>query len=473
MPALGFHHTKVHAKGSPNPTPSHAVAQLVDRGNSTKCRLRTCLGFPKRTTIARKLSLSFGNAKLTWIPIPKREGTTSAHDYEQGASTAARPAHNMPSGSDVKAPSLVAQSSDTHFPQKGRNPASSIFLVGATLPGVDDASSISSLQESSNMTLAQSKLTISTHDGQDCSFKPFRIEYENQRQDDPPAAEIGALSLGLTNEPVNEIASHLVNHGIANLSGQLNYESFGEHPIITGGSSDVYEGYLFSGEAVAVKVLRFVVQGMSEDSKQMQDTARELHTWSKCDHPNVLPLWGLVTFRGRIGMCIGICEGLTYLHEKGIIHGDLKGANVLVSNIGVPVLTDFGNSSLENQTLKFTQMASGSAFSLRWSAPEFMTHNGHSMRTESSDVYALGMTVYEVFTGNFPYHGETELSVIMLVAMKKATPKRPCCIPCGHKGWDKLWALLERCWSWEPSERPRVTEVKETLQKLEDDSAAQ
>lgn len=85
-----------------------------------------------------------------------------------------------------------------------------------------------------------------------------------------------------------------------------------------------------------------------------------------------------------------ICEGLVYLHEKGIVQGDLKGVNILVSSDGTPMLTDFGNASLGESTISFTG-TSGSNFSLRWTAPEMLGESGTPSR--AADVYALGMTI--------------------------------------------------------------------------------
>ncbi|KAH7322151.1 kinase-like domain-containing protein [Rhizoctonia solani] len=306
----------------------------------------------------------------------------------------------------------------------------------------------------------------------------------------PPATSETDL---LGNAPISrqmtaaEVVSHLVKHGITDLSETLDYTTFDEHPVVTGGSSDIYRGQLKSGADVAVKVLRFVVQSFSEASENIRDAARELHTWSKCDHPNVLPLRGLVNFRSRIGMvspwmsegtmpcyikanpkanrhnlCIQICEGLSYLHEKGVIQ-----ANVLVSEDGIPVLTDFGNSTLKDRTLKFTQVGNDSAFTVRWSAPEFIKDSGLSLRTKASDIYALGMVyIYEAIVGKIPYYGETELQVIIMVAMKKAPPQRPDWIRSGHESGDKLWDLLTRCWSWEPEARPSVTEVTSIIRTI-------
>ncbi|KAF8596589.1 kinase-like protein, partial [Ceratobasidium sp. AG-I] len=141
---------------------------------------------------------------------------------------------------------------------------------------------------------------------------------------------------------------------------------------------------------------------------------RELHTWSKCQNPNVIQLLGLVEFHDQIGMVsnwvengtlpmylrkhpevdrcqmsTGICKGLVYLHASNIIHADLKGSNVLISNEGTPMLTDFGNAILQETTLQFTATSTKCAFSARWAAPELINENGtHSLAT---DVYALGM----------------------------------------------------------------------------------
>ncbi|EUC60961.1 tyrosine kinase domain protein [Rhizoctonia solani AG-3 Rhs1AP] len=209
-----------------------------------------------------------------------------------------------------------------------------------------------------------------------------------------------------------EVVSHLVAHGCRDLSSELDLASFDEYPSSHGGLSDVYQGQLLNGTKIAVKVLRVSTDTLNQDPKHLkvspnpqiwyphtnlqvtaQHAARELHTWGRCTHPNVIQLLGLAIFRGRIGMvspwmehgslphylkkvpgvnqfdmCVRICEGLAYLHQIGIIHGDLKGANVLVSDRGIPVFTDFGNSLLTDRTIFFTQTTSSPSFTVRWSA---------------------------------------------------------------------------------------------------------
>ncbi|KAF8596587.1 kinase-like protein, partial [Ceratobasidium sp. AG-I] len=138
----------------------------------------------------------------------------------------------------------------------------------------------------------------------------------------------------------------------------------------------------------------------------------ELYTWSKCQHENVHRLLGFVEFHDQIGMVsywmqngslpgylesnpqadrcrmsTKICEGLAYLHSIDIIHGDLKGPNVLISDNGTPMLTDFGNAILK-ENMPLTATTTKYALSERWAAPEVVNHNLHS---RAADVYALGM----------------------------------------------------------------------------------
>ncbi|KAG9111308.1 hypothetical protein FRC07_008064 [Ceratobasidium sp. 392] len=175
----------------------------------------------------------------------------------------------------------------------------------------------------------------------------------------------------------SEIIAHLGSRNCPDLSDQLDEELCSRHPLSNGGYGDVYRGSLKSGESVALK--------------SMIDTARELYTWSKCQHAHVAKLLGLAMFRNQIAMvspwmengsmmsyiernpsadrcqlCAQVAEGLTYLHHIDLIHGDVKAANVLISDQGVAMLTDFGNSILKLSTLRFAGTDTGCKISVRW-----------------------------------------------------------------------------------------------------------
>ncbi|KAF8608179.1 kinase-like protein [Ceratobasidium sp. AG-I] len=151
---------------------------------------------------------------------------------------------------------------------------------------------------------------------------------------------------------------------------------------------------------------------MDSDSQRER---RELHTWSKCDHPGVLPLLRMAMFQGRIAMVsplmsngrldrriahnpfidrielsIQIAEALAYLHEKGIIHGHVKAANILVSKDCQIKVADFGNAVASPRALEITPMSS--SCSMRWAAPEILDTSDVE-NTLPADLYALGITI--------------------------------------------------------------------------------
>ncbi|CUA71091.1 Tyrosine-protein kinase SPK-1 [Girardia tigrina] [Rhizoctonia solani] len=239
-----------------------------------------------------------------------------------------------------------------------------------------------------------------------------------------------------------EVMSSLVDHGCTDLTSTINPSTFDEHPISYGGFGDVYRGRLVDETLIAVKILRIPTNNTSWRSEP------------------------LIT--SRLSQSVQICEGLSYLHQIGIVHGDLRASNILVSHDGAPLLFDFGNSWLANQTMNFTRTGRGLPMSLRWAAPELIEES--NPQNEKSDVYALGMTLYEVMTSQLPYYGKSDVLVILLVVQKREPPERPESIPDGHETMDKLWELLLRCWSFEPMTRPSAVEVAETMKLLRADA---
>ncbi|KAG8713418.1 hypothetical protein FRC08_013280, partial [Ceratobasidium sp. 394] len=165
----------------------------------------------------------------------------------------------------------------------------------------------------------------------------------------------------------------------------------------------------------------------------------------------------------RFELCIQIADGLAYLHSIGIIHGDLKGANVLISKAGTAALIDFGNAALGESTLQFTQTGSNNFISARWAAPELFTGGKHNA---ASDVYALGMTILEAFTGKVPYFGRADPAVMITAVVHKKVPDRPQEIPTNVVWGDMLWDLLVNCWRYIPSERPAAHDVCRHLKEI-------
>ena len=105
-----------------------------------------------------------------------------------------------------------------------------------------------------------------------------------------------------------------------------------------------------------------------------------------------------------------ICNGLSYAHRQGLLHRDVKPANVLVTKDDVVKISDFGIArAVTTQTMSMTQpgMVMGSVFYI---SPE--QAQGHELH-ETSDLYSLGIVLYQMLTGKLPYTGESPITVAL------------------------------------------------------------
>ena len=143
-------------------------------------------------------------------------------------------------------------------------------------------------------------------------------------------------------------------------------------------------------------------------------------------------------------------------------------ANILIDKDGNARLADFGLLTIvSNSTHPATTTSSGGSGTLRWMSPELLDPvrfgAKNSRPTKESDCYALGMVVLEVLTGTVPFPRYNNL-VVMRKIIEGEHPERP-------KGpeavWfmDDLWAVLERCWSRKPKQRPTVGDVLKCLEQ--------
>ncbi|KAF8596872.1 kinase-like protein [Ceratobasidium sp. AG-I] len=286
-----------------------------------------------------------------------------------------------------------------------------------------------------------------------------------------------------------EITSVLVKIGCQDLTERLDTSRCTKHPIVSGGLGDIYRGELNQGSAVAIKRVTVRSSGIETDGDCIQNVAHELYIWFQCNqpnHPNILDLLGFVELSSQIGMvspwmengalpeylranpssdpcqlCIQVATGLAYLHHTKIVHGDIKGSNVLISDSGTARIADFGNACL----LDCTRLPVH-AYSLRWSAPEIW-REGASYSCEA-DVYALAMTALEILTGEVPpTHTRRDVGMLFEVGTKQSIPSRPFdIIPTQSKQGNTLWSLLESCWSLNPSHRPDANRARDELASI-------
>ncbi|KAJ3753589.1 kinase-like domain-containing protein [Lentinula raphanica] len=284
----------------------------------------------------------------------------------------------------------------------------------------------------------------------------------------------------------------------------------GQHPVACGAFSDVWIGRWYDAveskqRVVAIKYLRQVmVQNVRE--KLLKRLQAELLTWHQLCHRNLATLYGIVQTSTSIGMVSAWCDngtissylkenpsadrlklitqvasGVAYLHHFNppVVHGDLKGGNILVNSHEQAVITDFGLSKvMEDLSNLRSSSTSFFAGSTRWMAPELVlalvedednqedntpsAAAGLEKRpprvTTASDVYAFASVCLEIVTGNLPYpHRKNDYSVTVDI-LRGVSPAR---------GSDLSTALervfnttiLESCWQQEPLLRPTMEDV--------------
>ncbi|KAG8921329.1 hypothetical protein FRC02_000316 [Tulasnella sp. 418] len=168
------------------------------------------------------------------------------------------------------------------------------------------------------------------------------------------------------------------------------------------------------------------------------------------DHPNA----------DRLSLIIDIVNGLCHLHscKPPIVHGDLKGDNVLVGDDHSAKLTDLGLAKILEDTLgtAFTTSSMGRGC-LRFLAPELYSGGGRSME---SDVWALGGLILQIATDRLPFHGMKKNEIQAELYAKRA-PNLDAYGWFPHK--PLLQPLIEGCWEIEPHKRWTASEIASYL----------
>ncbi len=215
--------------------------------------------------------------------------------------------------------------------------------------------------------------------------------------------------------------------------------------IAKGGSSDVYRAHdLLSGKSVVLKIPDSMSIG---DPAQYERFQRELEVMRTLNHPAIQKGLGsgkynntpyLVTElvegesmrdlvrratpmppHDAIDLIRKIADGMAHCHDQGIIHRDLKPENVLISNSGQPVILDFGLTLTKGSTRVTYSNFSGAAGTPDYMAPEQIEGQRGDKRT---DIYALGIMLYELLTGTNPFSGDNNMAV-MAQHLKGAIPR--------------------------------------------------
>ncbi|KIO20360.1 hypothetical protein M407DRAFT_29992 [Tulasnella calospora MUT 4182] len=254
--------------------------------------------------------------------------------------------------------------------------------------------------------------------------------------------------------------------------------------IQPGRFSDILYGYCHSlAETVALKRLRVPDDGECS-ARDLRLFNEEASIWHTLDHPHVLPLRGIYVcpegftylvspymingdlmsylkhnpLVDRRGLLCDIASAIAYLHSLEIIHGDIKARNILVSQDGEIRLCDFGLSKYSSWTTSEGRKGAGT---IRWQSPELLFDEPKSFK---SDVYAFGITTYEVLSGNLPFGSSSDGAIVYNVVLRNT---RPPCLPKFSptgQSYATTWALAKECWHRVPDSRPDMVTVWKRLE---------
>ena len=236
-----------------------------------------------------------------------------------------------------------------------------------------------------------------------------------------------------------------------------------------GGMAVVYKGIQESlGRTVAIKALR---TSMATEKDAVARFEREATSMASFQHENIITIYDFFPHRGALFIVMEYVEGqdlydlleqsprlppdivviialqvaraLDYAHFRGVIHRDVKPANIILSKLGTVKLTDFGIARLGGSDLTWTGVGLGTP---AYMSPEQVTGQRLDGR---SDIFSLGVAMYQMATGQKPFEEDTQLSVLQKV--RTLAPPAPRSLNPGLPR--ELERIISRCMAKSPRDR--------------------
>ncbi|KAG8945578.1 hypothetical protein FRC04_000712 [Tulasnella sp. 424] len=243
--------------------------------------------------------------------------------------------------------------------------------------------------------------------------------------------------------------------------------------------------------AVYVKYLRYatIIEGdihltNGDKKRELKRILDQMKLWTSLKHPNILPFLGyqwketpiLVFYwykNGNVSQYLKTCpdadrtkllaqvaQGLSFLHNKSIVHGDIKPNNVIIADDGHAMLMDFGMAPDLRMVERNMTMADSGRDNVGYMSPELIEEGNY---TQATDVYAFGALVLEILSGHPPFY-----KLPYIQAMIQIT-KRDKPVPDDHpelSSSSPFWELMQRCWTTIPDDRPGIDEVRGALERM-------
>ncbi|XP_072805895.1 focal adhesion kinase 1 isoform X8 [Vicugna pacos] len=252
---------------------------------------------------------------------------------------------------------------------------------------------------------------------------------------------------------------------------------------------DVHQGAYTSPENPALAVAIKTCKNCTSDSVR-EKFLQEALTMRQFDHPHIVKLIGVIT-ENPVWIIMELCTlgelrsflqvrkysldlaslilyayqlstALAYLESKRFVHRDIAARNVLVSSNDCVKLGDFGLSRYMEDSTYYK--ASKGKLPIKWMAPESINFRRF---TSASDVWMFGVCMWEILMhGVKPFQGVKNNDVIGRIENGERLPMPPSCPP-------TLYSLMTKCWAYDPSRRPRFTELKAQLSTILEEEKVQ
>ncbi|XP_012907246.1 focal adhesion kinase 1 isoform X12 [Mustela putorius furo] len=252
---------------------------------------------------------------------------------------------------------------------------------------------------------------------------------------------------------------------------------------------DVHQGVYMSPENPALAVAIKTCKNSTSDSVR-EKFLQEALTMRQFDHPHIVKLIGVIT-ENPVWIIMELCTlgelrsflqvrkysldlaslilyayqlstALAYLESKRFVHRDIAARNVLVSSNDCVKLGDFGLSRYMEDSTYYK--ASKGKLPIKWMAPESINFRRF---TSASDVWMFGVCMWEILMhGVKPFQGVKNNDVIGRIENGERLPMPPNCPP-------TLYSLMTKCWAYDPSRRPRFTELKAQLSTILEEEKVQ
>ncbi|CAJ1084107.1 protein tyrosine kinase 2aa isoform X3 [Xyrichtys novacula] len=245
---------------------------------------------------------------------------------------------------------------------------------------------------------------------------------------------------------------------------------------------DVHQGVYNSPDKPSLPVAIKTCKNCTSDSVR-EKFLQEALTMRQFDHPHIVKLIGVIT-ENPVWIIMELCTlgelrsflqvrkysldlatlilfayqlstALAYLESKRFVHRDIAARNVLVSSVDCVMLGDFGLSRYMEDSSYYK--ASKGKLPIKWMAPESINFRRF---TSASDVWMFGVCMWEILMyGIKPFQGVKNNDVIGRIENGERLAMPPQCPP-------TLYSLMTKCWSYDPSKRPRFTELKTQLSTI-------